>query len=592
MQYNKLKILLFVVLFVLFGATQYFESFLVIDRVIHDNVMASERLPADNIIIVGIDERSINEIGTWPWPRIFVAEAISMLSEMGIAAIGVNVVYDALGAFPEYDTALVAAADGASQIVLGGMAVFSEFQRAGTLFELDDFVVPFDELENVTDVGFIDAMPDEDGVMRRALTALRLSDITVHSFPFEVYSAYRRAMGQDAIENIPLDRYGQFPIRFVGGPGSFRTVSLWGVIHGEYHYSMFRDAIVLIGPYAHGVGGLGEVSLTTPMDRGTATHGVELHANIIQNMLEGIFLVDAPWWLNLAVMVLSGLIVIVLFQWLKPVSAFIVVAVLVMAQLVGVRLVYNNLYMIVRVGDTIVFLGLCYIVNLVFSILSAQSEKQHIKELFGRFVSPDVVHEIISGGVDIQLGGVVKEITALFVDIRGFTAFSESNPPEKVVDIINRYLGLTSRSIQQNGGTIDKYIGDATMALFNAPNDLPNHALRAVKTAWDMKQGSVALRDGILEEYGVDLQFGIGINTGAAVVGNMGSDFRMDYTAIGDAVNTAARLESSAPKGGIIISDATYQQVKQYIDVVEIGHLSLKNKKEEVLVYSVENVRG
>jgi len=586
--YKKLKILLPAVLLVIFGVVQYFELLPTIDNAIHDNIMISERPPADNIIIVGMDERSINEIGTWPWPRIFMAEAINILTDMGAAVIGINTLYETHSAFPEYDSALVTAAQGTDRLVLGGRGIVSMFHEPTNLIELEHYQLPFDELADVSVVGFLNAIPDY-GVMRRTLTSMRFGDITVHSFPYEVYRTYRRAMGQEPIEDIPLDKNGQFPIRYVGSPGSFRAVSLWGVINEEYYSSMFRDAIVLIGPYAVG---FGEDNFTTPMNRNIITYGVEINANIIQNMLEGVFLVDAPWWLNLSVMTVSGLVVLLFFQRLKPLSSFFLIAGLIVAILIGIYLAYNHFHIIVRVGDTIVFLATCYITNLVLSIFSVQNEKQHIRELFGRFVSPEVVNQIILGGVDIQLGGVVKEITALFVDIRGFTAFSESNPPEKVVEIINRYLGLTSRSIQQNNGTIDKYIGDATMALFNAPNDVKNHALCAVRAAWAMKKGSVALHDEILSNYGVDLQFGIGINTGSAVVGNMGSDFRMDYTAIGDAINTAARLESNASKGEIVISDATYQQVKDYVTVTELGYLNLKNKKIEILVYRVDDVKG
>jgi len=586
--YKNLKILLPVMLFILFGLAQYFALFPMLNHIIYDNVLISSRAAADNIIIVGIDERSINEIGHWPWPRFFMAEAITQLTEMGAAAIGVNVLYDTTGTVPEYDEALLTAAAAADNLVLGGMGLLSPFQSADNLLEIDYYVLPFGELGEIATVGFLNVIPDEtDGVIRRSVSTFRFGDITVHSFPFEVYRTFRRSMGQSAAADIPLDAHGQIPIRYVGGPQSFTAVSFWGVINGYYPPAMFRDAIVLIGPYAQGIG---ESHFITPMERSIATHGVELYANIIQHFLEGIFVVDAPWWVHLAVLAFCVLVVIFLFQRVKPLMAFIIMVILIAALLVGARLTYDHLHMIVHVGHIILFLVICYLSHLVISMLAAQNDKQQIRDLFGRFVAPEVVNEIIAGGVDIQLGGVVKEITALFVDIRGFTAFSEANPPEKVVGMVNRYLGLTSRSIQQNNGTIDKFIGDATMALFNAPNDVPNHALHAVKAAWAMKKGAAALQDEILKEYGVDLQFGIGINTGVAVVGNMGSDFRMDYTAIGDAINTAARLESSAEKGQIIISDATYQQVKSHVEVKMLGTLSLKNKSVGILVYSVENV--
>jgi class 3 adenylate cyclase len=228
--------------------------------------------------------------------------------------------------------------------------------------------------------------------------------------------------------------------------------------------------------------------------------------------------------------------------------------------------------------------------DITASVLLERAEKERVKTLFGRFVAADVVEGMLAGDINAQLGGVMREVTVLFVDIRGFTAFSEANPAEKVVEMVNRYLNLTSRSIQEYGGTIDKYIGDATMAVFNAPNDLENHALCAVKAAWAMKQGSIALREEILRDFGVDLQFGIGINFGSAIVGNMGSEFRMDYTVIGDTVNTAARLEANSQKGQIIISEAVYNLVSEHIKAEDLGLLTVKNKKEGIHIFEVLEV--
>ena len=589
MAHKKFKLIIPATLLILFGFMQYFNWFAPLDRMIHDNVLVSERSPSDSIIIVGIDDRSINEIGSWPWPRLFVAEAIYRLTEMGAAAIGVNILYDTVGATPEYDQLLVEVASETDRLVFGAIGVISPFQDDRPMMEIDYYALPFGELGEIANVGFVNVIADAaDGVMRRALTSMRFGDITVHSLPLEVYRTFRRSMGQEPVTDIPLDDNGQFPIRFVGGPQTFTAVSLWGVINEHYPPAMFRDAIVLIGPYTAGIG---ETTFPTSIERGISMHGVELYANIIQNLMESIFVTDAQWWINIVVLAFSGLVILLLYRWLKPVVAFAVTLALAAAIVFGARLAYDHLHVIISVSAAVVFLAVSYLSHLVISTIAAQSDRQNIKNLFGRFVAPEVVNEIINGGVELQLGGVVKEITALFVDIRGFTAFSEANPPEMVVNMVNRYLELTSTAIQKNNGTIDKFIGDATMALFNAPNDVPNHPLHAVKAAWAMKQNAAALTKEIWDEFGVDLQFGIGINTGTAVVGNMGSDFRMDYTAIGDAINTAARLESNAQKGQIIISDATYQSVKDFVDVAELGVISLKNKSVGVLIYSVENVR-
>ena len=191
------------------------------------------------------------------------------------------------------------------------------------------------------------------------------------------------------------------------------------------------------------------------------------------------------------------------------------------------------------------------------------------------------------GNFELLLGGEKRNVAVLFVDIRGFTPMSESLEPEQVVDILNSYLNLTTNSIFANGGTLDKFIGDATMAVFNAPFDLDDYVYRAVKTAWDIVSGGNAIESKFMERYGKSVSFGVGVNCGPAVVGNIGCDFRMDYTAIGDTVNTAARLESNAKRGQVLISESVYEQVRDRITVEPIGEIPLKGKSKGVFVYSL-----
>ncbi len=580
---TKLKIIVVAFWFAVFSAVQLFGLIPFVDSLIFDYILSAEREPAKDIVIVGIDERSIDEIGTWPWSRIYVADAITALTDMGAAAIGVNVLYDTYGADQEGDAALVAAAGNTDRLVLAAMGVFDESSQSE--LNAGDYVLPFEELSAVAQTGFINAVRDEDRVIRRALTAFRYGDIRVNSLPLEVYRVWCRATGMPE-NGIPLDQAGQFTINYAAGHGRFTAVSLWGVINGEYDPALFKDAIVLIGPYASGI----EEGLPTPLSRGTPSYGVEINANIIQNMMEGRFLSVAAWWPHLLAMAIAAAVLSVFSHKNRPAWTAFCALGLIALLLLGAKLAFSHLLTVFNVGASVLFIIVCFISTLMLGILLTQQDKRHIQDMFGRFVAPEVVNEIVTGNIEVQLGGVEKEITLLFVDIRGFTAFSEANAPAKVVEMVNRYLSLTSRAIQENGGTIDKYIGDATMAVFNAPHDLDDHAFRAVKTAWAMKQGSADLQKEILDDYGVDLQFGIGINTGPAIVGNMGSEFRMDYTAIGDTVNIAARLEGSAQKGQILISEATYSLVKDRVEAVDLGVLNVKNKKVGIQIYNLENV--
>lgn len=233
-----------------------------------------------------------------------------------------------------------------------------------------------------------------------------------------------------------------------------------------------------------------------------------------------------------------------------------------------------------------------YVISLGYRYISELFERKRITSVFGRYVAPQVVNEIIEGGEQaLKLGGSRRNITVLFVDIRGFTPLSEKAEPEEVVAILNEYLTLCAQSIFKFDGTLDKFIGDATMALFNAPLDLEDHAYKAVQAAWVMKQGAEPLKNKLEEKFGKVVQFGIGINTGDAVVGNIGADFRMDYTAIGDTVNTAARLESNAEPGQILLSESTYELVKDRVNAAYMGVYSMKGKAQGIAVYQLDGVK-
>jgi len=587
---KKLMLVAPIVLFLFFGLALWLNWFPYAENAIYDRLLMSEREPADNIIIIGIDERSIAEIGTWPWPRYYMAEAIEKLLDMGVAAIGVDILYDNYGPVTEYDQRLVEAVRRSSdRVVMGAVGVFKDDIETERL-QVIDYLLPFEELNNVANTAFLNVIPDSDGIIRRALTTFAFGDETKTAFAIEIYRTYKRSLelAEEPLDDIiPTDRFGRYNIDYVGKAGTFTMLSLWDVINGNYPPEIYKDAIALIGPYAYGIG---SDNYFTPIDRRIKTYGIEIHANTIQNLLQRNFKRSVHWGWNLAALAFFAFLSAFFYIKLKPALAAVAAVLMIVAQLVAAKLMYDHLGLIFACTYVLLFLVTAYLLQQILSVARAQHEKAHIRGLFGRFVAPEVVKEIISGNVSVELGGVLRDVTVLFVDIRGFTAFSEAHPPEKVVAMVNRYLNLTSTSIQQNGGTIDKYIGDATMAVFNAPNDLENHALCGVKAAWAMKVGSEPLRKEILQEFGVDLQFGIGVNTGQAVVGNMGSEFRMDYTVIGDTVNTAARLESSAQKGQIIISDAVYQQIKNHVEAKDLGELMVKNKKDGIHIYEVQKI--
>ena len=368
----------------------------------------------------------------------------------------------------------------------------------------------------------------------------------------------------------------------------YEDISMSDVLQGNIDPRVFKDCIVLVGAYAPGM----MDSYNVAIEKGSQMYGVEVHANIIEALLEGKFSQPAS-------SVLTGLIfacIAVLFYLLirkKNIIISVISLIVVIAGEIGAGvLLRNNGWTI-----SLIYLPIVCTVALIYKIfaqyLVEKINRKRTLNAFKKYVAPQIVEELSKkNNLEIKLGGENRNIAVLFVDIRGFTTMSESLEPEQVVEILNRYLSLTTKAIFDNDGTLDKFVGDATMAVFNAPFDLDDYIFKAVCAAYDIAAGADEIEAEMMERFGKTVGFGVGVNCGPAVVGNIGCDVRMDYTAIGDTVNTAARLEANAKRGQILISDEVYQAVKDRVEVEPIGEIPLKGKTVGVMVYSVKKVAG
>jgi adenylate cyclase len=211
--------------------------------------------------------------------------------------------------------------------------------------------------------------------------------------------------------------------------------------------------------------------------------------------------------------------------------------------------------------------------------------KEMIRQTFERFVAPSVVEKLLQDPTQVKLGGQLQEVTVLFSDLEGFTSLSEHTPPEMLLGILNQYHALVVTMIQSYGGTVDKFLGDGVMALYNTPLPQPDHALRAVKTALHIRSALLDFYNQFDVEYQIKLNFGI--HTGMAVVGNVGTQQIMEFTAVGDTVNLASRLQGLGEQGQILISQATYNQIKEQVTTNPIGNQFVKGRREPVMVYEV-----
>ncbi len=564
------------------------------DQAAADLLYQRERFSEGNIVLVGIDQRALEELGPYSqWSRDVFARAVEALNaseEDRPAVIGLDVLFTGETA-PETDAALAEAAGRYGNVVTASSAKFGgdPLSDGNGDYYLDGFSPlaydePYEALRDVTVQGHVNAMMDGDGIIRHGLLSLTLSDgRRVPSFALAVAQKYAEAKGLPEPEPPQTDRRGFWYLPFVRLPGDYsENISIADLLDGSVPMDHFRGKIVLIGPYAAGLGD----SYTTAIDHAKPMYGVEVQANAA----EAILLADYPREAKDApqLAALFALLLLAFFLFWKRHAALSTAALAVLAGgWLGLCLLMRERGLLLRVlwvpvGAAILYLG-CLAVNYIQSVL----ETRRVTATFQRYVAPEIVRELLKTPDALKLTGKTAEIAVLFVDVRGFTSMSEVLSPTEVVAILNRYLTLISDCILKHGGTLDKFVGDAAMAFWGAPLPCDDAVLEAARAAVDMIEGSRALSDQLTAEFGRTVSFGIGIHTGEAVVGNVGSPKRMDYTAIGDTVNTAARLEANAPGGTIYISRAVADALGDRARVTSLGDsVPLKGKQAgfEVLV--------
>ncbi len=582
------------IVFLIVFATSFYDVFYSLDCMLRDNLYQSPRGINNNIKIIAIDDETLRQLGPFgTWPRSTYAELIDILGEYP-SVIAMDIMF--FGEMDkEDDSVLEQACANNPRIVVGSYIDYTSqytYDENGEPY-IDHFHVNAIDQPYFSDscvTGFVNSAPDEDGTVRSIFVSQTVpelyGDTVFHSFASEIYSMYCTNKGIE--QNTPaLDKNGRMWINYAGRPGDYEHISLSSVLDGSVDPRVFSNCIVMVGAYASGL--QDQFAVPNSSDQ---MFGVEIHANIVQGLIDGRYPIPVNRIITSLIFAVCVSAVYVMTKLIKLRYSGIAAAV------IGVLFIVCGVLMN-SAGTTIpllyapLFLAIAYLVNLGRRYVLENIEKRKITAAFKKYVAPQVVEEIAkTGQYHIKLGGENRDIAVLFVDIRGFTPMSESLEPEQVVDILNSYLNLTTNAIFKNGGTLDKFIGDATMAVFNAPFDLDDYVFRAVQTAFDIVSGGNAIESKFLEKYGKSVSFGVGVNCGPAVVGNIGCDFRMDYTAIGDTVNTAARLESNAKRGQVLISEKVYEQVKDRVTVEPIGEIPLKGKSKGVFVYSLTAING
>jgi adenylate cyclase len=581
--------------------------------------------PGPETVIAAIDEKSINKLGRFPWPRSVWGRVVDRLSEEGAKVIAFDVFFTEPET-PDSDELFQNAIVRSGRVILPVVFDFTEegYRESGFTDRKLDFMTlsAYSVLKNTEEpfspfqarmvlptlsrfssvansIAHINMVPDVDGTLRWELLAIGYDGDYYPPLGLQAAWLYRGMRREDLVLDfkgkvhlgstiIPIDGHGRMLINYRGPNGTFPEYSVSDILDGITPPGAFKDKIVLIGATALGIYDL----RVTPFSPNMA--GIEKHANVVDNILRGDFIYRT----EVSIVFLIFLFAIVLGVSIPRLGATSG-AILALALLAGYLAAVYYLFATKGIWFNLVYpsfaLFFGYTSQTAYRFFAEERRARNIRKMFSSYVSKRIVDELIRDPSKARLGGERKEITVLFSDIRGFTSFSEKHEPEEVVSMLNEYLGAMTNIVFEHEGTLDKFVGDAVMALWGAPVSQPDHAERAVRCAIAMIGKLLELQKKWASEGKTALDVGIGINTGDMVVGNMGAEGKkMDYTVIGDNVNLAARVEGLTRQynNHIIITEFTYNKVKDIVNVNELGSVTVKGKQHPVVIYDLVGVKG
>lgn len=607
--------------------------------------MPRARTPAAPVLIVDIDEDSIKANGQWPWPRTLIARLVERLAEAKIKAVAFDVLFpeadrlsgpelaatlveadpetrerlarlpsgearlaDAMRAVPTilgasgYDKALGLPAGGTSGPILRAGSAPDPF-----LYTYDGLLRSRPELEAAAaGVGLINMRPERDGIVRRVPTVLLAEGRMLATLDLELLRV-AHAPGQPIIvrsdqagvsgvavagRRLATDRDGQIWVNFTPHDPA-RFVKANDVLTGKIAAETLAGKVVLIGSSAVALFDL----RTTPLDR--LVPGVEIHAQVIENILAGTLLSRPNYAIAVELVALGGLglLVIVLVPILGALPILFVGAAAAAGLLAAAWGLYGLKLVLLDASYPLIAGLAVYIVLTFFNYWREEARREQMRGTFSRYVSPALVEILVREPHLVKLGGETREITVLFSDVRGFTSISEAfrSDPQGLVQFMNGMLTPLTNAILEANGTIDKYMGDAILAFWNAPLDDPDHAGKACRAALDMMQriaaynAERAAQAAASGQHFLPVEIGIGINTGRCVVGNFGTETRFDYSALGDSVNIASRLESitKAYGIGILVGAETAAKAQGHVALLAVDRVRVKGKTEPERIFAV-----
>jgi len=579
-------------------------------------LLAQPERAGQDIVIFLIDQYSLDfyekQQGLpWPWPRQIYSAVIDFLRTGGAKAVFIDLFFtESSRSGVEDDEDMARAMARAGNVFLPlSLSQKEESEDAVPAETLERFALsgadlpgrsfpparsvspPVDVLLRATrGAGNVLFVPDSDSIFRRLPLASTYRGLLIPSIPLALAKYVR---GEEKLPPIPVDSSGQMIIRYHGPVGTYETYSIASIVNSwalmeegqepQVPPSEFAGKTVLIGANAPGI----LDNRATPLSG--VSPGVEIHATVLDNILREDFIRIPPGAVFFGFLFIISILTAIGASLLRKIWQLVVLFIFLLALPCGA------VWLAFRVGYWLAFVVPEFAVVAGFiaaSLLNYSVEgkqRRFIKNVFKHYLSPDVIERVIENPALLRLGGERREVTSFFSDVAGFTTISEALSPEELVDLLNEYLSEMTEIILSSGGTLDKYEGDAIIAFWNAPLEQPDHALRACRAVLRCQGRLLELQPRFQEKYGRAIAMRIGLNSGPAVVGNMGSSRRFDYTAMGDTINLAARLEGACKLYGIrtLVGEETYRRVQVEIAGREVDVIRVVGKTKPVAVYEI-----
>ncbi|MCX7966709.1 MAG: adenylate/guanylate cyclase domain-containing protein, partial [Syntrophorhabdaceae bacterium] len=584
--------------------------------------------PDDKVAIVAIDTKSVNELGRWPWDRKQMAKLIENLKSYGAKTVALDIVFSETST-PESDKILADTIKKAGNVITGYFFRHEEEKQSDESLKIlkesrikvlrikDNVseipVITFPAVETNIPIiarssfasGFFNVIHDRDGIIRMAnLLVLYDGDI----YPSLSLMGLKNYLEKEIIldvavygigglyigeKKIPVDESGRLTLNYYGMQGAFKTIPAVDIIKNRLKPDSLKDMFVFVGPTEIGIADV----RPTPVD--PTLPGVEIHATLVSNILQNNFLYRNAFVIALEIFFICffPFVLAVSFIFTKRIVSALVSFLAIVGSYIFIDyMLFKNLFLNTTLIYPILSLLMTYLGSEAYKNFIEERHSRFLKKAFSSYVSPALVGEIIKNPDLLKLGGEKRNITVLFSDIRSFTTISEKLTPEELVLLLNRYMGPMTDILLEKKGTLDKYIGDAIMAIYNAPINLKNHSIMACETALAMLDKLKEINEDFKKRGLIEIDIGIGINTGDAIVGNMGSDVRFDYTAIGDTVNLASRLEgmNKVYKTHAIVSEFTVEHVMELTGSNDPGFyfreldlIRVKGKEKPVKIYEL-----